>query len=332
MEQEPGVPRRWIAVVAGIAAFILVLVVLRQLLADGDGITAQFKDNRTWLEFAWTDNPVNADAVVQLGERLGDGEINRVYLEASAWRTDGTLIEGQHAQAFVDALRQGQPDLEVLLWLRMSIDQIADANQQAEAVALADKAVHQWGLEGIQLNAIAVPNGSNGYVSLVRDLRTAIGDDALLSITVPPDRVPSDPDVPMTAGSDPDLTWDLNYKQRIGLLLPDELAIMAHASGLQTSDDYATWVGYQLSSYVSALSELENPVGLVIVVPTYDAAPEHDPAVETVSAAISGVERGANASAQNKQQLLGIGLYEYKTTDSREWAVYREKWLGKKSD
>lgn len=332
IEQEPGLPRRGLIAAAGVVALVLGLIALRQLLAGGDGVTAQFKDNRTWLEFAWTDNPVNADAVRQLGDRLRDGEINRVYLEASAWRTDGTLLEGSYAQQFAAALRESAPDLEVLLWLRMSIDQVADVEQQAAAVALADKAVHQWSFEGIQLNAIAVPNGSDSYVSLLRDLRTAIGEEALLSVTVPPDRVPSDPDVPMSAVSDPDLTWDLNYKQRIGLLLPDELVIMAHASGLETSDDYETWVAYQLSSYVSALSELEEPAALVMAVPTYDAAPDHDPAVETVAAGMSGVHRGVNASARNKQQLQGIGLFEYKTTDSREWAVYREKWLGKKSD
>jgi hypothetical protein len=321
-----------VAAVLSVVALIVVLIVLRQLLAGDGGTTAQFKDNRTWLEFAWTDGPVNADAVQQLGDRLRDGDINRVYLEASAWRTDGTLLEGQNAQAFAEALQQAAPALDVLLWLRMSIDQIADENQIAAALALADKAVHQWGFDGVQLNAVAVPNGSNGYVALLRDLRTAIGDEAVLSVTVPPDRVPSDPDVPMSASSDPDLTWDLNYKQRIGLLLPDEMVIMAHASGLATSEDYETWVAYQLSSYVSALSDLENPVNLVMAVPTYDAAPEHDPVVESVAAAISGVDRGAKASDQNKDQLQGIGLYEYKTTDSREWATYREKWLGKKSD
>jgi len=30
--------------------------------------------------------------------------------------------------------------------------------------------------------------------------------------------------------------------------------------------------------------------------------------------------------------LRGVGLFEYKTTDSREWSIYRERWLGRGSD
>lgn len=332
VEQDArGVPRR-VALAAVLAiALITALIVFQQILSSSDRITLGSEHNATWLEFAWTANAVSPDAVRQLGARLRDHAIDTVYVEASAWRTDGTLLEGQYVQDFVTTLREILPDVRVLLWLRMSVDQIANPDQQAMVVALADKALHQWGLDGVQLNGLAVASGSSSYVELLRSLRDLVGAEGLLSVTVPPDRIPSDPDVPVGSTSDPELTWSVSYKQRIGLLGVDEVVIMAHASGLDDGEDYTAWVRYQLSSYISALSGLEEPVEIVVAVPTYDAGPEHDPAVETVEAALAGV-RAALQDRDVAAWLRGVGLFEYKTTDSREWSVYRERWLGRGSD
>lgn len=331
VEQDArSVPRRVALVAVAAIALITALIALQQVLSS-DRVSPGSRHNATWLEFAWTANAVNPDAVRQLSARLRDHAIDTVYVEASAWRTDGSLLEGQYAQDFVATLREALPDVRVLLWLRMSMDQIADADQRARVTALADTAVCQWGLDGVQLNGLAVVNGSNSYVDLLRGLRDVVGAEGLLSATVPPDRIPSDPDVPVGSTLDPELTWNVGYKQRIGLLGVDEVVIMAHASGLDDPEDYTTWVRYQLSSYISALSSLEEPVEIVVAVPTYDADLEHDPAVETVDAALDGV-RAALRDEGAAGWLRGVGLFEYKTTDSREWSIYRERWLGRGSD
>jgi hypothetical protein len=57
--------------------------------------------------------------VRQLGQRLKANDIDRVYLEAAAWRTDGSLLEGENAADFGKALRDAYPKVQVLLWLRM---------------------------------------------------------------------------------------------------------------------------------------------------------------------------------------------------------------------
>jgi hypothetical protein len=207
---------------------------------------------------------------------------------------------------------------------------MGQADRRETAIQLAQKAVQQWGFDGVQLNGRAVLNGSEAYVQLVRDLRTAIGSDAVLSVTAPPDRIPSDPDVPMGPTADPGLTWDVNYKQRVALLLVDEIVVMAHASGLDDPAKYETWVAYQVESYADALAELDRPADLVVALPTYDAAPDHDPAVEDVRSACSGVKDGIKRAGAAGKLVRGVGLYEYKTTDSLEWALYEEDWLGQK--
>jgi hypothetical protein len=317
---------------AAIVLLIVVVIIVRQV------VLPAFEDddvpggNSTWLEFAWTTEPVNGTAVKQLGERLESNYIDRVYLESSAWRGDGSLIEGEYAAEFTAALRKAYPSVEILLWLRMSGEQIAQPEQQSMVTALAHRAVHEWKFDGVQLNGRTVLNDSEAFIQLLRGLREVIGEEALLSVTVPPDRIPVDPDIPIGSTTEPELTWDMNYKQRVGLLLVDEIVVMAHASGLDNAADYETWVAYQVENYVTTLAELENPVPVVVALPTYDAAPEHDPEVESVRAAIRGVQRGRQRAGDNKKWIKSVGLYEYKTTDSREWALYQQHWLGLESD
>lgn len=323
---------RWTAWGGALLVVVIVTVIVIAHLAGSDEKKTSPGDNRTWLEFAWTSTPANPNAVRQLGERLKENAITRVYLEAAAWRTDGTLLEGDYAAEFAQTLRDAYPSLKILLWVRMSGDEITQADRCAAAVQLADKAVHEWNFDGVQLNGRAVMDGSDSYIQLVRDLRSGIGNSALLSLTVPPDRVPSDPGVPANPTAEAGLTWGVNYKQRVGLLGVDEVVVMAHASGLTEAEQYELWVAYQVEAYASAMSELERPPDILIALPTYDAAPEHDPVVESIPSAARGVRAGIKGAGSDGKLVKGVGLYEYKTTDSLEWSLYSEAWLSGKSE
>jgi hypothetical protein len=329
---EEGPPwAQWGTILAiAVALLIVGVIVADRFVAPAlDDEQQAVNDNRTWLEFAWTANPVSQEAVDQLGARLTENGITRVYLESAAWLSDGTLSEGDYAAALAEALRAAYPQIEVMLWLRMSGDEIAEPDRQAAVIALARKAVDEWRFDGVQLNGRAVWDGSESYIELVRGLRDAVGSDALLSVTVPPDRIPADPDVPIGTTIDPELTWSVNFKQRVGLLGVDEVVVMAHASGLDDSAAFQTWVAYQVVSYVEALSDLDRPPAIIIALPTYDAAPEFDPAVETIQAATIGVKNGIERAGKAGDLVKGVGLYEYKSTDSLEWALFAEHWLGR---
>lgn len=316
----------WIGVGGLVLVALIAWVIPALFSSDDDGESPS--GNRTWLEFAWTTTPVDSNAVRQLGARLQNNGIDWVYLEAAAWRSDASLIEGEHAASFAQALKDAYPEVKVLLWLRMSGQEIADDTRRTAVLGLARTAVQEWGFDGVQLNGRTVLNGSESFIDLVRALRDTIGSDALLSVTVPPDRVPSDPDVPIGSTAEPGLTWDLSYKQQVGLLLIDEAVIMAHAGGLNSVEDYEAWVAYQVDSYADAMAELDRPADLIVALPSYDTAPDHDPAVEDVRSAARGVKAGIKRAGRNGRLVKGVGLYEYKTTDSLEWSQFREAWLG----
>lgn len=331
VEQGPAWIRWAIAFASGVLVLVVVIVLITQFVLPALEDDASTGDNRTWLEFAWTSVPVNDDAVRQLGERLKSYSIRSVYLECAAWRADGTLLEGEHVAEFAEKLRAAYPEITILVWLRMSGAEIDDADRRAVAIGLAEKAVREWTLDGVQLNGRGVRNNSETFIQMVRALRTAIGPNALLSVTAPADRIPSDPDVPIGTTAEPDLTWDVNFKQRVALLRVDEVVVMPHASGLQDSAQYTVWVAYQVASYATAIDELDRPADIIVALPTYDAAPDRDPEVENVRAAIKGVKDGVKRAESAGELVKGVGLYEYKSTDSLEWTYFQTDWLGKKS-
>lgn len=318
---------------AGVGVSALIVVIAVGLLANEFVIPAlnsqrdANRNNRTWFEFdPWAILPEGVESAEQIAGRLRDNRIGTVYIEGAAWLSDGALREGEQAAAFGQGLREHYPELRVLLWLRMSNEQIADKTLRERAIEMARKAVFDWQFDGVQLNAYAVANRSAAYVQLVRALREAIGVDAALSLTAPPDRIPTDPDVPIGLSVAPELTWDADFKLQIGLLDVDEIVIMAYAAGLEDADAFTSWVAYQLESYAGALASVESGPRLAVAIPTYDAAPGHDPEIESVRAAVKGVEQ-ARTQIAAAEAFDGVGLYIYSATDSREWAIYRNVWL-----
>ncbi len=331
MNKTPAwTPRPWWFGAAAVVLVVIILIVRQGNSSDSKKAPVP-ANNRTWLEFSWANDPINDDAIQSLGEHLKSNHINMIYVEASAWRSDGSLVEAEHAADFVQSLRNSYSDIKILLWLRLSGDQIASETSRDAVLELADKAVKQWDFDGVQVNGRGVMSGSKSYVELLRTLRDQIGSNAVLSVTVPPDRIPTDPDIPIGPSTDPGLTWDLSYKQQIGLLSIDEIVVMAHASGLEDAGQYEVWVAYQVESYADILSELEHPTKIIVAVPTYDTEPYHDPTIETVQTSIQGVKKGIKQAGKHGKLVQGVGLYEYKSADSLEWSLYRQYWLGLES-
>jgi hypothetical protein len=80
------------------------------------------------------------------------------------------------------------------------------------------------------------------------------------------------------------------------------------------------------------MAELDRPPDIIVALPTYDAEPDHDPAVENIPSAVQGVKQGLEQVGKNGELVKGVGLYAYSTTDSLEWALYAEYWMGRKPE
>jgi hypothetical protein len=47
---------------------------------------------------------------------------------------------------------------------------------------------------------------------------------------------------------------------------------------------------------------------------------------------VRGVRAGIKGAGKDGKLVKGVGLYEYKTTDSLEWTLYSDSWLKGKSE
>jgi hypothetical protein len=115
-------------------------------------------------------------------------------------------------------------------------------------------------------------------------------------------------------------------------LLADEIVVMAFNSGFTSDSDYSQWLAYQVKTFADAVSGLQNPgdqntARLVIVIPTTDAQlPAHDPNVENIGSALSGIRLGLQQAGTKAQFVKGLALYAEWSTDDTEWQQFQTGW------
>lgn len=289
--------------------------------------------NAVWMGIDWGQQ-VHEDAVVQeLTDLLKEQGIDTLYVWTTWLQEDGTWSPTtfQNLGAFVEQVRRFYPEVRLDAWLGIPVElpdyRLDDEALRAEVARFSAQALTDYGFDGIHINAEPVWDGDEGYLNLLREVRLAIGDDPELSVAVPPDWNTGDPAIPVGPYTTPDAHWTQEYKQRVGFLV-DEVAIMAYNSGLSSPLDYQTWMAYQVTRYVSALEALDVETRLVVGIPTYDAEPPgHDPAVESLQAAISGILNAMSERDPDGSLVQGVGIYAYWSTDPVEWNTYQRLWL-----
>ena len=317
----------WLVGLAGLAAFITATAILFPQIR---GLILQEEvanDNRTWLTAVWTQSDRTDADVTTLVEILSDNGIKKVYLATNRWHGQtGEYIELPYVQNFLQRFRKNTTAIPVYAWLIIEPDKLFDANARQQVIDFANRAVNDLGFDGIHLQAKSVPNNSQDFILLLRDLRAVLGPRGLLSITVPPDRRPLDPDVPISPIDNDDLTWSQEYKRRV-ILNANEIVLMGHTSALSTIDDYQRWLRYQVKTYAEIIEALEVETGYIVALPTYPAEFGHDPAVENPETAIAGVLNGITASGNAGDQIDGVGLYPWEETDLLELDMYWAEWV-----
>ncbi len=295
-------------------------------------------ENAIWLGIDWGEIPHTNEQVRNLAQGLSRYDIGTVYVWTSWLRDDETWSETtfEHIGTFVEQFKRFYPESRVYAWIGLPVDlpayRLDDAELRTQVATFSQRTITEFGFDGVHLNAEPVWSDDENYAALLREVRQYVGPDVPLSITVPPDWNTGTPGIPAGPQTTTDAMWSQDYKQLVGFLV-DEVVVMAYNSGLTTPDDYQVWMAFQVSQFVSALAPLSEDTRLVIGIPTYDAEPPgHDPAVESVSAAIAGIRRGIAADAAAAELVSGIGIYAYWSTEAPEWETYRRLWLDQSAE
>jgi hypothetical protein len=311
--------------IAGFAAFITLLSLFSpQIRALFRGLEPS-NDNRTWLTRQWTQAERSPEEISALVEIMSDNGIQQVYLQIGTWHGQtGDYIELPYTQYFLGQFR-ALTGIPLYTWVILPPDKLADPAARQQVLDHTQAAMAQ-GFVGIHLQARSVPNESDDFIALLRDLRDILGPQGILSITVPPDRTPLDPDVPSSPIEAEDLTWSQDYKRRV-LLNIDEMVLMAHASSLSTIEDYQPWLAYQVATYAEIIDALQIPMVYIVALPTYAAELGHDPMIESVEVAIQGIQDGMTRAGNASDEIDGVGLYPWEQTDLFELDTYWSEWV-----
>lgn len=328
---QPGseVPRYviWFFGMAGLVAAITSAVLLAPRIIDLFSRDKLANDNRTWLTTEWTQQDRTVEEVNELVRLLDGHRITAVYVQTNRWHgVTGEYIELPYTQDFLQRFRNRTNAIKLYAWLILDYDQLLDANAVGQVLTFAERAVVELGFDGVHLQVRSALDNSEEMITLLRDLRAAIGPRAVLSVAVPPDRIPADPDVPVGISPANELTWTQEYKRRV-LLNTNEVVLMAHASGLTTELDYERWLGYQIQIYADLLNELQLEVNYIVALPAYAAEFAHDPAVENVTTALNGIQQAEQRSPQVENKLTGTGIYPWDGVGAEVLLYYWENWV-----
>ena len=287
-------------------------------------------DNRTWITSQWTQTERRDEEFASLIAILEDNGITQVYVQTHIWRPDtGELAQLPFSRTFLSRIKRDSVILNVYAWLTVDQSQLFDSNAREQITQAARIAAREDGFDGIHLQARFVPDNSEDFMTLLRDLHASMGPRVPLSITVPPDRTPTDPDVPPSPGVDDALTWSQDFKRRVALNV-NEMALMGHASGLESVEDYENWLAYQVATYAQIIDGLDIPMALIVALPTYEAELGHNPEVENVESALNGISEGILRARGAGNEVDGVGLYPWEDTDLHELDAYWAGWAAER--
>ena len=317
--------------VAGAVFLVLVVMFIGRLKPDAP----KTSPNALWIGTQWTyDNPDDT-AITSLAQKLRDHQIGIVYawvglLQPNNVWSDTTKLD--QVKSFVQRFKKLYPEVRLYGWLSIDAQpvdgssRLGDANMQQIVSDFAQRMTGEFQFDGVMLNAVPVFNGDDNYLALLRKVRSSLGEDDSLSVAVPPDWTPADPDVPKSPRIEPGTVWDEAYKQRVALIA-DQIVITAYNSGLTSVSDYSTWIAYQVQTFAQAIIKLQSTTELIVGVPAYDAQLSvHDTTVENIQSAVGGIRDGMNKLGASSTTIKGIAVYfESQMTDA-DWSQLKALW------
>jgi hypothetical protein len=316
---------------AGVVFIIAVILILGRLKNNAPQLGA----NAIWIGTQWTYDAPDDSQVNELVQRLTDHHIGTVYAWVSLLQPNNTwtdTVKLDQVKAFIKQFRRLYPKANIYGWLSVGSqgedgsNRLGDTNVQQMVADFSQRMIAEFGFDGVALNIVPVSNNDENYLALLRKVRATIGETGFMAVAVPPDWTPSDAAIPMPPQIAPDTFWEETYKQRVALLA-DQLIVTAYNSGLPSAADYSSWVAYQVKTYAAAITDLQTTTQILIGVPAYDAQlPTHDPAVENVTSAVSGIREGIQQAGDGATVIKGIAIYAEWQTTADDWSQIKALW------
>lgn len=325
----------------GLVALVAIVFLLGRLKNEDTGDAP----NAIWLDSSWTYGSRSAEEVTELVNRLREHQIGAVYAFISSLKPDGTWsgnLRGANNFSevqpnvieFVGRMRDQAPQLALYGWIEIQADadeddyRLDDRQLHQNAANMAEQITSALGFDGVFLDVKPLWSDNEDLLLLLRAVHGQIGLETPLIVAVPPDLTPEDVGLENPRQIAPGTQWSQEYKQRVALQA-NQMVIRAHHSYRDDPLEYIQWVAYQVASYNDALSTLDTGAEILVSIPNYTRdLPAHNPQIESIAAALDGVNLGIESLGPDATLFLrGVALFTDTVPTDADWTIFREKWL-----
>lgn len=288
--------------------------------------------NATWLEHRWLERAHSPEEMATLFSALKARGIHYAFPHLIPFDGAGRLPPHDRMQlrAFLAAARLADPQMRILPWVgglrigrRRTRAGTVDLESVVQRLAIVAecRGLIDEGFDGVHVNIEPVDDGNDDFIALLRALRTAIGEDRILSLSaVRPG--------PFALPFAPNFLWTADYYARVGAVA-DQIVVMAYDTALPSPALYQRYLSYAATTTTRSLAAGRARARVLMGVPTYGATGlMHRGGVETTQNALVGIVAGLRGLGAGGT-FEGVALYAQWTTTDDEWATYERLWRGR---
>ena len=322
--------RRWTAI--ALAALLLVVVAWWGWVPPKVPEDCGLDRNAAWISVDWTSQPIDQDAVTRLAENATARELHYLFPFTTYVKADGSFSPSHaHAAEFVSRFRQSNQDTLLLAWIGvplanrggLGIDgwvDLADPAARQEIVAFCAQLVDEAGFSGVHLDAETVRNYDRQYLTLLQEVKDAIGPSRILSIAGN-DWKPTILDrAPVVGG----YKWSGRYWRMVADRV-DQIAVMSYDSFTFHPALYRLWMREQVRGITKSLAgaDVELLMGLSI---SRERTSTHRPRTENMQSGLAGICAGLSHQSRDSHPVTGVAIYAEWEADAGDWQTW-EDWL-----
>ncbi|MDA8218973.1 MAG: glycoside hydrolase family 18 protein [Dehalococcoidales bacterium] len=288
-------------------------------------------ENGIWLDVVWVSREQSEDDITGLVHDLRAKGFRYAYVYVNSVQASGKPRSETYACArrFVDIAKQAEPELQLIAWIGVvnvargqGLVDLGDTTVRANLAAFCGELVHDIGFDGVQLNVEPLPRGSESYLTLLKEVRGALGSQKTLAVAGHKWAPAYLPFLDQVSSY-----WDSQYYHQVGLLV-DQVAMMAYDTYMPTALAYRLYVREETLGVLRALENTGTKV--LIGIPTYDEPRlNHQPEAENVESGLTGVlDALARLGPAKRGDFAGVAIYPNWETDQAEWGIYARLWQG----
>jgi hypothetical protein len=282
--------------------------------------------NGIWVGHRWytgrevrTGDPVPESEIDALVERLRSKGIRTLYVHAGPLLDDGSIEDS--ADPLFAALRSAYPEGVFLAWLGARIEKVRLGEEEwRHAVVGVVERLAEEGFDGVHFNLEPLRDGHPGYLELLSQVRTSMGDAWTIS-----QATPRSAPFGVSVGPLRKNFWSGAF-YRATMDIADQTVLMAYDTNLPLRTAYVKFVRDQTHNLVKwscAAEKHEVLIGL----PAYHDVPEYsNPSVENIGNAALGVRSALESFPEAPECFRGVSIYANWVTDEDEWLQFERFW------